>query len=193
MATFDPAIEVQLDGPTVRRATLAIFEFASGPTRLWEGFRDLVIDGETFRGLGNLGRINAVNSGPGQAVEEIVFQLTGNSDMLAFFDEDSDETVGREVTLFFQFFNADWSAISETVQYFWGRMGAPFVDRELHGVGDPASRIVSVRATNPFINRRRPPFAFYSDRDQKARTDGTDNLFIRASQMASAKVAWPSF
>lgn len=190
---FSAAIQAQFDGATVRQAKLVVFDFVSGPVRLWEGADSLVIAGDTYRGIGNLGRMNAISAGPGQAVEEIVFQLAGSPEMLVYFTADSAESVGREVRIYIQFFADDWSPLDTPVQIFWGRMGSLIVDRPRHNVGDPAGRIITVRATNPFTNRRRAPNAFFSDSDQKARGDGTDNIFIRASQMASAKVPWPHF
>lgn len=204
MLDLDTRILAQLAGPLVRCASLARFDFKSGEKRLWPGFGDLVVNGETWQGLGNLGQISQVSAGPGQTIEELVLTLFGDDTIISHFTSDAEEAVGRAVRAYFQFFEVrqtdeagnwvDWAPIGgDPLQFFWGRMGPLFVDRPVQTGGGRATRAISTRAANAFINRRKPPFGLYSDRDQRGRTNNTDNLFVHASSMASATVNWPVF
>lgn len=204
MAAFHQAIEAQLDGATVRCTDLVRFDFKSGEVRLWGGL-GLIRDGngEVWQGIGEMGRLSAVQAGPGQAIEELTLSLFGSTAILARIDSDTAETVGREVTRYLQFFDirqvdeagnaVDWAPLDPPLVDFVGTMGPPFVDRPKAEAGSKAaaSRTVSVRALNAFINRKKPAFGFWSNTDQHARTGGTDNLFINISRMADAVANWP--
>lgn len=199
-----PLIEAQLRGAVVRYADLIRFKFKSGERRLFGGFGKLLdCQGEEWTGIGDVGRMSAVSAGPGQAIEELTLSLFGSVEMLAHIEEDTEETIGREVFRYLQFFDirkfneagnwVDWAPLPPRLTIFWGRMGAPFVDRPKvePGSSTNVSRIVSVRAVNAFINRRKPAYGFFSHRDQQARAPG-DNIFVNASRMADATTTWPS-
>jgi hypothetical protein len=204
MSGFHQVIEAQLDGATVRAAHMALFDFKTEPKRLWPGFGDLLLpSGLRFEGIGSLGTLSSISAGPGGAVEEITASLFGDETILARIEDDAEESVGRELTVYLQFFDirktdeagnwVEWAPLDEPLTMFVGRMGPLKVKREPPGDGSSASRIVSVSAQNILVNRARPSFSFFSDRDQKARGDGTDNIFLRVSQYSEGTVRWPIF
>lgn len=203
VSDFDDLIQAQLDGNTVRAAYLVYFDFRSGPVRGWPGFGNLSIAGLTYQGLGNLSVLSPISAGPGGAVEEITLSLAGSDALLANLRSDNTESVGRELSVFLQFFDirrfdelgnwVDWQPLSTPLSLFVGRMGPLSVKRQ---PPDPenggATRVVSVSAQNILVNRARPPFQFYSDRDQKARSPD-DNMFLRISRYAENPTRWPTF
>jgi hypothetical protein len=118
--------------------------------------------------------------------------LTGGDEILTHIGEDLEETRGREFRLYRQYFAEDFSALLGTPQHiFRGRMSPPKIEWAPVQVGETPVRTVSIRAQSPLVNRRRPPNAFWSDRDQKARHSG-DQICIAMSGV-KLTVPWPSF
>ena len=94
MADFNEAIAAQLAGNTVRVSPLVEFRFASGTVRVWPGFGPLVTtDGQTWTGIGNLGRLSILEAGPGQAASERTYSLFGDETTLANIAADADATM----------------------------------------------------------------------------------------------------
>lgn len=202
MAEHDEVVEAQLRGTTVRASWLVRFDFRSGEMRLWQGVGDLYTrdprnpssEARTmkWKGLRNLGALSAIQSGPGQAVEEMEFAIAGGPELVARFSEDQEEATGREVEVLLQWFDlADWSPLGMPEVEFVGVMGPLRAERPKVKAGGQATRIVSVRASNFLINRARSPNSYYSHRDQQARSQG-DNIFFAMPKMADKRILWPS-
>lgn len=207
MAAFPDVIAAQLRGATVRCADLVRFDFLAGEKRYWPGFGPFTDrNHETWEGVGNVGTVSGVTSGPGQAMDELTFALFGDDTMMEKFQESVNETAGREAFLYQQFFDVrqfdesgnwvDWLPLDEPMVTFWGTMGPLIIDRPLQEPGGQGTRTraVSIHVVNAFKNRRRPAYSYYSHRDQLARSsDGNDQIFVNASRMASVTVRWPKF
>lgn len=204
MPSFEQTIEAQLGGLTVRYADMARFMFKSGEVRLHQGTGKIVDgNGETWQGIGKLGKAGAIQAGPGGGAEEVIFSLVADAEALSHIAEDAEESSGQEVIRYLQFFDVrqydgdgnwvEWQPLDAPLEIFRGIMGPLQIDRQpVANAGEMVSRIISVSAINAFVNRRKPPYAFYSHRDQLGRTNGADNLFINASRMADARVKWPA-
>lgn len=205
MVDFSAAIEAQLTGKVVRVAQMAQFDFVSETMRVWPGFGDLVAGGETWRGTGGLGSISSITKGTGGTADEVSFSLSGvDASVLAHLESDIEEAAGQRVRVFLQFFQIDrvddfgnvidWQTLADPIVVWRGVMGPLSVQRPR---GNPdgsggASRVISVSARNGFVTRSRPALAYYSDRDQKARSPG-DNLLINMATFADATIRWPDF
>lgn len=204
---FEPAIRAQLAGAAVRAAPLVAFDFRSRMTRLWPGFGPLEAGGYTWEGLGNLGALSQINTGISGSVDEITFTLAAPAEALAYFNDDAEESNGREVSVYLQFFDirrtdeagnwVDWLPLGDPLAMFVGTMGPLKVQRDrAEPAGGRPSRVMSVIASNGFVNRSRPAYAYYSDRDQKARNaiagNPDDNFFVNASRTIYT-VPWPVF
>ncbi len=203
MALFHDLIEAQLNGATVRAAGLASFDFKSGFKRLWQGAGTLEVSGHEWLGIGDMGTLEPIQSGPRGAVEEITMRLTGEAGLLAQIDADADESVGRECNIYLQFFDVrrfdeagnwvDWQPIDELVTLFFGNMGPLSVSRQPPSADGRTSRVVSVTIQNSLVNRRRPAFGFFTDQDQKARHSSTDQIFIKMAEFSEGTTRWPVF
>lgn len=206
MTDFNNAlIDAQLDGRQVRCAPLVLFHFRSGLLGVWPGFGLLRTSGTVYggewQGIGSLGQLSILTSGADGSVAEMTFSLMATSEMLSTMSSDSDESIGREVEVFLQFFDVrrfddagnfvDWQLLGWPIQIFWGRMGPLRADKTAEDDG-PAQRTLSVSAQNLFVTRGRPPYMHFSDRDQKSRSSD-DNLCVRVSQLSEGSVAWPTF
>lgn len=199
MAAFDALIEAQLSGKTVRVAPLVRFDFRSGPMAVWPGTSPRVFGGETYRPLPGLS-VSALSADAGLVASEMEIQLFATPEMLAHLSEDAAESAGRQVRVGVQFFEmrqrdeagnwVDWQPVDEPLVLFVGRMGPLEVDRPASD--GEATRVLSVKAQDAFVNAARPPFGTYSHQDQQMRAPG-DNLFARQNRMASKKVLWPDY
>ncbi len=203
MAEFPEIIEAQLRGATVRVTPLVSFDFKSGMSRLWQGAGTLDAGGQEWQGIGALGSMAPIQSGPRGAVEEIEFSLFGDAGLLDNIEADADESVGRECNVYLQFFDlrktdeagnwVDWQPLDNMISMFWGRMGPLSVKRQAASETARGSRVVSVTVQNAMVNRQRPAFGFFSDEDQKARGRAGDDIFIRVPEFSNATAAWPVF
>ncbi len=203
MADFSALIKAQLGGATVRAAPFVDIDFKSGIWRLWQGAGTQDADGFEWLGLGRAGAITAIQAGPRGAVEEITLTIFGEKGLLARINDDADESVGREVNVFLQFFDVrqqdevgnwvDWDVIPPMISIFSGTMGPMAVKRQVASKGQHGTRAVSVVVQNALVNRQRPPFGHFSIEDQRARTGGNDNMFVRMADLAEGTVRWPVF
>lgn len=203
MASFEATIEAQLDGAAVRAAHLVRFGFLSGEVRVWTGFGDLIANGETWSGVGNLGALSTVNVGSSGAVEEMTFALAGTAEMLAAIADDAAESSGREVTVYLQFFDVrsfddagnwvEWQPLDDPLTLFWGIMGPLTIARPRpDGADAQAVRTISVSAASALFNRARPAYAYMTDVDQKARHPG-DEIFRNMQSFVDKEARWPHF
>lgn len=195
MTDLDDLIQAQIDGTAISYADLHRLDFKSGEVRLHMGFGPFIDgNGERWEGIGNLGAVGAVSAGPGQAIEELTYALAGDTNTIANIEADTEETAGQESFRYLQFRRLDTlQPIGEPIQIYWGKMGAPSINRPRVDASNrgTASRSTAVSSLNAFVNRRKPSYGFLSHRDQLARTDGTDNIFINVSRMANATAPWP--
>jgi len=203
MAEFSELIEAQLSGATVRLAAFVRIDFKSGEMRLWQGYGKQIAGGEEWQGVGNLGALTPIQSGPRGAVEEINLSLFGEHEFLENIEADADESIGREVNFYLQFFDVrrfneagvwvDWQPLDDMISWAWGRMGPLSVSRQPPSERGRALRTISVVVQNALVNRRRPPFGYFSDRDQKARGSADDEIFSRMAEFSEGTVRWPQF
>ena len=203
MAEFHELIEAQLRGATVRATPLVSFDFKSGMKRLWSGAGTQEAGGHKWQGIGALGSMAPIQSGPRGAVEEIEFSLFGEAGLLDKIEADVDESVGREVNVYLQFFDVrktdeagiwvDWQPLDEMISMFWGRMGPLSVKRQAAGVDRRGSRVVSVTVQNALVNRQRPQYGYFSAADQKARGRDGDNIFILMPEFSEGTTRYPQF
>lgn len=204
VAFSSSAIGDQLDGARVRSAGLVVFDFQTQPMRVWSGNGDLraVIRGDTytFRGIGELGRLSTAGFGLAGLVEEMTFTLAATETLLSAADEDAAnlETIGRDVELWVQFFDdrlgRDWNILGNPLLFFWGKMGPIVITQDPPGSDGAIVRTIEVTAQNALRAHGRPPYSFFSDQDQRARSsDGADSLCARIPEFVSGSVTWPRF
>lgn len=201
-AAVAAAIAAQMAGATVAAAPLVAFDFASGMVRVWAGAGPFIdLDGQTWQGLGEMAARTASASGRGLGVEEVTYSLSATSGRLANFVADAEETIGRTVRDYLQFFDVrktdttgawvDFAPLGSPWQYWYGTMGPLDYVREAVRVGETPLVTLSVTAHNGLVNRRRPPNGQYTHGDQQARHPG-DNIFLGMPKTGD-KIVWPKF
>lgn len=201
MASYDALIDAQLSGATVRAAMLVHFDFVTSERRLWEGATRLVAGGATWEPSHGLGSISAVGQDFAGGVDEITFSIPADAAMLALLSADRDQIDGSEANVYAQFFDlrqfdeagawVDFAPIGDPRLIHWGRLGQLVGERSPGGPDNRPVRSISVTSTSVIVNRARPAFAYWSDRDQQARAPG-DNMFINMSRVTQT-LHWPLF
>ncbi|MFT4129969.1 hypothetical protein [Labrys sp. (in: a-proteobacteria)] len=191
---FSEAIEAQLRGITVRRATLVWFDFKSKPIGLHNGVGPLTTkDGRNWNGLGGLGSVEGLEQAINGAAPEMRLSVSGiDPDFITKAKAEADEYLYRPVIVFAQFFHDDWSLLDEPWAIAWAQMMSLTVARESAGQGDGWVRTLTISAETPFAGKRRPRNSFLTDRDQQTRHPG-DRFAERTMGIESHLIRFPAF
>lgn len=196
----DPVIVDQdivdlLSQRALRVAYLVQFDFLSTPQYLWNGHYPLTVGGHTWSGLRNLGGIEGLEDAADMAAQQMKFTLSGvDAATLALaIGENRDEYVGRLVTVWMQFFDANWQPSGSPIARAAGIMDGIEISRSRDGDQDKQNsvRVLTLTAESIWYGRGVPPAGNYTSRDQKSRSEGDRGLdFVNEVQNAVIQVPW---
>lgn len=185
MSYFPETIQASLNGATIRASLLVFFDFKTAPMRVWQGFGDLSAGGFTWKGIGDLGSVSGLESALGGTAPTTTFTLSGvKPETIATGLAAKDEVKGRRVTVFIQFFDADWQTYDSPYALYSGLMDQMRIIRRA------SERVVEVTAESLFARRAMPPWGYLTDRDQNKRHPG-DRGLEQVPAMANKSVYWP--
>ena len=180
------ALSALLSSRQVRTAMLVHLDFKSGPMRVWTGFGSIETGGYTWSGLGELGKVGAIEIPANGNAPTVTFTLSGVAPgMIAKALSARDETYDRDVVVYLQHFDETWAPVDGPIPLYFGRM-----DVMKARATSQTTRVVEVTAEWLFSRRTIPAFAYLSDRDQKARVPG-DLGAAFVSSMQSKTVIFP--
>lgn len=134
-------------------------DFDSGAIRLWNGYRDITIDGQTYIGSGNLLQISGIEESSEIAARGITMTLSGlSSEIISIALQENYQNRTAKVYL---------GAITsggdiQSYQVFGGRLDVMNIEES----GDTA--VISVTAENRLIDLERPRIRRYTSEDQKS-------------------------
>ncbi len=163
------AIAAQMANRTVRVSILVHMDFLSGPVRAWPGTGAIVSGGHTWQGVtAELVSVDPGTPSKDGAAEPFAVGVSGvDPDFLAKVVAAENEAIGRRISLYLQFFDADWQVLDGPVSLRRGRMtGFSF-----SGAGK-GTRSIVVQAEGALIARGRPPLTYLSDAEQQFRYPG---------------------
>lgn len=148
----------------------AEIDTADGFIRAHSGTGDLVLDGETYAGVGGFYGIDDVEETTDLAARGIKVSLAGApSDMLAYALGAMEQ--GREATIYLGLYDlATWSVIDDPWTLFRGLTDVPEIDE------NTVAPIISLSLENRLIDLERARVRRYTDEDQKI-DDPTDKGF----------------
>lgn len=188
MSFFPDTIAAVLAGQEVRASFLVHFDFLTQPMRVWAGYGALTAGGHTWNGLGELGSLSGLESAIGGTAPETTFTLSGVDPVLVSKAlTSSAEVKGRDVTVYIQFFDANWQTLDAPFAVYMGTMDVMRIK-----ASGPTSRTIDLTAESAFARRALPPFAFLTDRDQQRRHPG-DRGLEQIPALMSKTVEWPKF
>ncbi|GAB5376469.1 MAG: hypothetical protein AcusKO_29310 [Acuticoccus sp.] len=189
---FSEAIKAQLAGERVRVDALVEFSFLSDTVRLWNGFGTLkTSDDRNWEGIGGIGRIDGLEQSVDGTAPEQTFTLSGvDSRFAALAKGSADEYYRRPVSVFLQFFDDDWQTLDSPLAISLRHMERLKATRAQGDEGFVYT--VSITAETPFTTRRRPPFSYYTDRDQQRRFPG-DRGCEEIAGIEGKKIVFPDY
>ena len=189
---FSATIAAQLAGTTVRVDALVEFQFVSQTIRLWNGLGDLqTSDGKTWQGIAGIGQIDGLSQAINGVAPTQTFSISGVDARFAdIVRGDFAEYYRQPVVTVKQFFGEDWQTLDAPYAIAERQMENIQLKRTPGEEGPVYT--VSVTAETPFITRRRPPFGFLTDRDQRARHP-TDAGLDQVAGIDGKPITWRVF
>lgn len=172
MSNFTPEQRTARDSEVARIATLLFADFRSAPMRFWSGAGDLVVDGLTYTGAGDLLEISELDLSPQAFASSFSVSLSGLPDdqfdaYMTLMATDPAEYRLRRITVSMITFDDAWQPIGAPVALATGLMDVPsFSDSSGNGPR------IALRCEGPFATRKRPRFGYYTDADQQRRFPG---------------------
>lgn len=180
---FSDAVVNLLARRTVRMVYAAELMFASGPARLHTATGPLIIDGQTYHGVGSFGSISTtreqLDSGSPMSV---TIELSGLDTGLVA-DTLQDRCRGRPGKLMLVAIDEDGSYAADIL--FSGRMDAAVMDY----AGTEGDNTISVTITDRMADWQRAGTRRWTDENHRSRHDD-DRFFYAVAQLAEWPIYW---
>lgn len=180
----DSMIEM-MSRPVVRLVYAAELEFRDGTARAHTGTGNLVINGQTFVGVGNLGKVGDVtDNGDSTSAGSVTLTLSGwdNSVVKATLEDRCRDRPGR---LYLVALGDDGEVVADVL--YEGVMDA--ADMQYGGNAD--ENAISVKITDQMVLWRRKGTEVWSDNSHRARHGG-DRLLYAVAQLSNWAIYWGS-
>ena len=171
---------------SLRMAHLVRLDFASQTMWLWDGVGALATaDGQVWQGVGQLGQISDVDRALVAAASPTLTLSGVDPALIAKTLAASAETKGRPARIFEQYFDSETLQLVDVpLALYTGLM-----DRMTISATGPATRSITVSLVTLLYNRRRPAYAYLSDRSQQTLHPGD----LGCSQIPQADPKWPNY
>ena len=184
---FPDTISAAARGDKVAIVTLVYFDFVDDPFRAWTGAGTIVVNEQTWYGLGELAGISALPLGVGDSAGQVSFTLSGvDPEIVALARSESNKVQNRRVSVWKQFLSAPQQPLDLPIY-----MGAWIMMAPKFTFSGPSGRTISVSARSIFDDRQLHEEDYYSDRRQQAILAG-DKFFEFISEITTGvKVLWP--
>lgn len=180
----------------LRHAWFVLFDFASGPMRVWNGFRNIEIGGFVWSPVGPQATIDQIEDPVADTVPSIVMRVSGvDATLLADALAGATEIQGRLAFIFDCFFDASWQPITTLESYSLVRMDTIKIKREQSGDADKHwEQTIELTCENFLTQGPYPPYGRYTTADQVNRFPGVTDLYFEympANQ--NRRLRWPTF
>jgi len=188
---FSAVVQAALKGDVVNACYGVQFSFASGPVSVWQGIGPLdasAFSGPTFQGLGNFGRIGAVQLGTVAQTDGISFELSGlDATFFSLAQSQQAQVRGRLARLYLLFFSASWSLLACGVRrtFLMDKM-----QTKINAAADPPTMIVSLSCEPILASKNKAPWTFLTDADQRGRYGGDRGLERAALLTQKQTMVW---
>lgn len=162
----------------------ASFAFASATIYVWSGFGDLVIAGNTYSGIGTLGKITPNTEQVNLLSERKTYQLSG-ADPALVLESDFDSAYGRSVTEYLGFISVAGLVVATPEINWEGRMDS------CRRVDGPAP-LIEVNAEHRLALLDKPDGWRYTHEHQQIFFAGDDGL-KRVPSIDTTELLWGGF
>jgi len=177
------ANETESAKPHARIFIAADFDFPSGHVRVWTGFGDIVISGQTFTGIGTLGEVSVPSEHTRLLAERKTYRLSG-VDVSLVPESDIDACFGRSIVEWFGFLT-DTGQLVATPEINW--------EGRIDGINrvDSDNPFIEVQAENRMVLLDQPNNWRFTHEHQGQFFAGDDGLKLVPTTM-TAMVIWGS-
>lgn len=181
MRDADATLLAGATAPVVRPVILAALDWPSGMVRLASPPFDIVMDGQTYRGVGDLGSIGVVEEGTETRSYGLTLSITGiRPEYLT--EVTTNPIQGRPVLLHFGLVDESHSLIGTPLQIWGGRMDVATIE-----LGQTAT--ITVTAESRLVDWERPRVRRYTHEDQQASFPADMGLEF-VSSMSEIELVW---
>ena len=133
----------------------------SGELNMWTGIGNLSANGNTYAGVGDLGKIEAIEESVDLKATGLRLQLSGVTSSLISVAL-AEQYQGRTVRAYLVFFDSNWAVVGDPVLMFAGRIDV----MQIIDAGDTSD--ISLTAESRAVDLERPgEVAYYTDEDQQ--------------------------
>lgn len=189
MGYFSQTIKAKLADREVGASLLVHMDFREVERRWWTGFGPLRAGGFDWQGMGELISIEGLQQPIGTNAPKTTFTLSGvDAAVIQMARQASDRVKDRRCTVYVQFWDVtDWMPLDQPYAIWSGRM-----DQLTYKAEGPSSRTVALTAESLWVNRKRPPYGFWTDRDQNMRFQG-DRGLEQVADLVLKTARWPVY
>jgi hypothetical protein len=149
-----------LTSSAIRPGFLASLTFHTGAQYVWSGAGNLVYNGNTYRGVGSLGRIGTIDEGTDVRAAGTTVTLSA-IDPALLSECLSDIQLGAPAAIYFALFDTNLALIGTPYPLFVGTVDQPVIQ-----IG-PTEMTISLKLENKLVNLQRANMRRYTAADQR--------------------------
>jgi hypothetical protein len=178
---LDQVTIVETEKRVSRPRLLAFLDFVSEPTYLWSGTGNLDWNGQTWRGIGTLGKVSSVEETVNLRAAGMAMQLSGvKTENITLVS--AEPVHGRRAIVYLAFLDENRALVADPVVLFDGRMDTvEIVD------GETATITMMVESRLRDLERARTQR--YTDAEQQARF-ANDRFFEYVPALQEIDIPW---
>ena len=179
--TLSSTIVSEVTSGTVNPIIMSKFEFDSGDLNLWSGYGSLVVDGDTYTGVGEMGNISPIQEAESVKATGLKYSLSSiDSGVIgtALLEDYQD----RPVTTWMGFMDGDGTFLDRVI-VFQGRMDTMNIQEK----GDTSDLALS--AENVLITLERANERRFTSEDQKIDFPA-DLGFDQVNALQEREITW---
>lgn len=162
MRTISDDVLQEIESSSIRPLFLVSCQFANETIYVWTGAGDITWNGNTYKGVGNLGSISTITETLDTQAQGISLTLSGIPTELLGDALDQVTTSGK-AQIYLGFLSPFGSLIADPIPCFLGNMDQPEID-----IGTETCTI-SIAVENRLSDLQRARGGRYTDQDQRAR------------------------
>lgn len=179
--TLTPAVLSELENETYRPLILVGLDFPSVPVYAHSGAGDISFNGNTYKGVGQLGNLSVLEETIDLQTFGFSLELTGIDPALLAISL-NDHIQGRAAEIYLAFLDEEHQIIPDPVGPWLGRMDAPQGE-----IGKTAT--IKIDIESRLADWERARIRRYTDADQQAEYPG-DKFFEFVSEMQEKEITW---
>lgn len=159
---------------------LIFMDFLDAPRRIWTGWGDLVAEGYTWQGVGDVIGVGEIPASNSATAESVTLTLQGaTSEMQALARASNSRVQGRSIVIYQQFFDVTpddetvqpWSPLMPAFAIYSGKMDRMSYSAE-RDTDASYLRTIELSTYGLFTNRNAPANGRWTDSDQQRRYPG---------------------